>query len=83
MLSTERTGSHCESLTKLSYIELSFQAPTYDHNLLARVYTLTKNLLNPLEMKLLVQSTEFKKDSTIFRVIADEKDKIGGILFLS
>ena len=25
----------------LSYIELSFQAPSYDHNLLTRVYTLT------------------------------------------
>ena len=25
----------------LSYIELSFQAPSYDHNLFTRVYTLT------------------------------------------
>ena len=41
VLSTEPTGKHCESLTMLSYIELSFQAPSYDHNLLTRVYTLT------------------------------------------
>ena len=41
VLSTEPTGPHCESLTMLSYIELSFQAPSYDHNLLTRVYTLT------------------------------------------
>ena len=41
MLSTKPTGPHCESLTMLSYIELPFQAPSYDHNLFTRVYTLT------------------------------------------
>ena len=44
VLSTEPTGPHCESLTILSYIELSFQAPSYDHNLFTRVYTLTHPL---------------------------------------
>ena len=42
--STEPTGAHCESLTILSYIELSFQAPSYDHNLLTIVYTITRPL---------------------------------------
>ena len=41
VLSTEPTGPHCESVTMLSYIELSFQAPSFDHNLLTKVYTLT------------------------------------------
>ena len=36
LLSTEPTGSHCESLSMLCYNELLFQAPSYDHNLLAR-----------------------------------------------
>ena len=42
LLSTEPTDPHCECLTMLSYIELSFQAPSYDHNLFTRVYTLTQ-----------------------------------------
>ena len=41
VLSTEPTGPHCESLTMLSYIELSVQALCYDHKLFTRVYTLT------------------------------------------
>ena len=41
-LSTEPTGPHCGSLTILSYIELSIQAPSYNHNLFTRVYTLTQ-----------------------------------------
>ena len=44
VLSTEPTGPHCGSLTMLSYIELSFQAPSYDYNLPTRVYTLTHPL---------------------------------------
>ena len=44
VLSNEPTGPHCESLTMLSYIELWFQAPSYDHNLSTRVYTLTHPL---------------------------------------
>ena len=40
VLSTEPTGPHCESISMLSYFELSFQAPSYYHNLLTRVYTL-------------------------------------------
>ena len=42
VLSTETTGSYRKSLTLLSYIELSFQAPSYDHILLIRAYALTK-----------------------------------------
>ena len=42
VVSTEPTGPHYESLTMLSYIELSFQAPSYDHKLFTRVYTLTE-----------------------------------------
>ena len=42
VLSTELTGPHYVSLTMLSYIELSFQAPSYDHILLPRVHTLTE-----------------------------------------
>ena len=43
VLSTEPTGPHCEILTMLSYIELSFQAPSYDHNLFTRVHTNSKH----------------------------------------
>ena len=42
VLSTEPTGPHPESLAMLSYIQLPFQAPSYDYNLLTRVYTPTK-----------------------------------------
>ena len=58
VLSTGPTGTHCESLTMLFYIELSFQAPSYDHNLFTRVYTLTHPLklcIIPPHFQLLVR----------------------------
>ena len=44
VLSSEPTGPLCESLTMLSYIALSFQASSYDHNLFTRAYTLTNSV---------------------------------------
>ena len=34
VLSYEPTGLHYESLAMISYVELSFQASSYDHNLI-------------------------------------------------
>ena len=43
----------------LSYIELSFQAPSYDHNLFTRVYTLAVGYKDPhfLSFSAVVQDT--------------------------
>ena len=49
VLSTEPTGRHYERLNMISYIKLSFQAPSYDHNLLTRAYTL-KTVHDPVSL---------------------------------
>ena len=42
VLSAEPAGPHCEGLSMLSYIELSFQAAYHDHDLLTRVHILKR-----------------------------------------
>ena len=41
VLCTEPAGQHCESHSIPSYVELLFQAPSINHSLLTKVYTLT------------------------------------------
>ena len=71
VLSTEPTGPYCESLTMLAYIELSYQAPSYDHNLFTRVYTLKLRLRN---------SHSFRKSTKEFNAVGNKGNRYRNFL---
>ena len=73
-LSTEPIGPHFKSLPMLSYVELSFQASSYDHNLFTRLYTLTYSSYNDLNVSIIERSSG--KSSKKFQDIVELNPKM-------